>query len=113
MSSASDLRLVLITHPRRGARLFARRLVEQRLAACVNLVAADSLFLWRGALDSAREQLLIVKTRAAHLSALERHLRAEHPYDTPELVALDPVHVAPRYLAWLRPELPQRAARRR
>ena len=100
-----DLCIVLVTHPRRGARAFARELVEQRLAACVNLVPAASLFLWRGDVDVASETLLIVKTRSGRVRALERHLAAEHPYDVPECIVLDPVHVERRYLAWLRSEL--------
>ena len=94
-------RIVLVTHPPRGARAFARALVERRLAACVNLVALDSLYRWRGRVEAARETLLVVKTSPARLAALERHVVAEHPYDTPEFVVLAPARVAPRYLRWL------------
>jgi len=93
--------VVLITHPPRGARAFARRLVDRRLAACVNLVPLTSVYRWEGAVEEGRETLLVVKTAERRLPELERHVRAEHPYDTPELVALEPAHVEPRYLAWL------------
>ena len=52
-------------------------------------------------MESAREALLLVKTSAARLSALERFVRSHHPYECPELVALAPRRVEPRYLAWL------------
>ena len=103
-------RIVLITHPARGARAFARTLVERRMAACVNLLPIASVYRWRGALEEAREVLLIAKTSAARLSALERHVVAEHPYEVPECVALDPARVEPRYLAWLRAETQPRSA---
>lgn len=97
----SKARLVLVTHPPRGARGFARRLVERRLAACVNLVPLASLYRWRGKIEGAREVLLIVKTTAARLRALERCVRDEHPYECPEFVVLAPEHVAPAYARWL------------
>lgn len=97
----ASARVVLVTHPPRGARAFARGLVERRLAACVNLVGLSSLYRWRGKVEGAREVLLVVKTTAAHLRALERCVRAEHPYECPEFVVLAPQHVAAPYLRWL------------
>ena len=94
-------RIVLVTHPRRGASAFARGLVERRLAACVNLVPLTSVYRWGGRVESAGETLLVIKTRAQCLAALERHVRATHPYDTPEFVALAAARVEPRYLRWL------------
>ena len=97
----SDARVVLITHPEGGARDFARSLVERRLAACVNLVPATSVYRWRDAIEEDPEVLLIVKTTAARLGELERSLADDHPYDVPELVALTPTHVERAYLSWL------------
>jgi periplasmic divalent cation tolerance protein len=101
---AAPARVVLVTHPVRGARAFARGLVERRLAACVQLAPLASVYRWRGRVEAAREVLFSIKTTAACVAALERHLRAAHPYDTPELVVLAPQHVEARYLAWLRAE---------
>jgi periplasmic divalent cation tolerance protein len=95
---------VLITHPPRGARAFARHLVERRLAACVNLVPLASVYRWRGKVEHAREVLLLVKTTAGRLRELERRVTAEHPYECPEFVVLAPGHVAPGYLRWLAEE---------
>jgi periplasmic divalent cation tolerance protein len=98
-------RIVLITHPEEGAEAFARGLVEARLAACVNLLHAQSVYRWRGALHSDPEALLVVKTMAARLAELERHLAQHHPYDVPECVALEPAQVEERYQAWLSAEV--------
>lgn len=97
-------RVVLVTHPVRGARAFARELVEQRLAACVNLVPVASLYRWKGKVESSRELLLVVKTTTRVLARLERHVRARHPYQCFEFVALAPARVERRYLAWLAAE---------
>jgi periplasmic divalent cation tolerance protein len=94
-------RLVLVTHPVHGARAFARRLVERRFAACVNLVPLASVYRWRGKVEGAREVLLLVKTTAPRLGELERAVRAAHPYECPEFVVLAAQHVAPAYLRWL------------
>lgn len=100
----SSPRIVLVTHPLRGAKAFARRLVELRLAACVNLVALESTYRWRGKIESAREIQLVIKTRAARVPALERHVGSEHPYDTPEFLVVSPRRAGERYLRWLQAE---------
>lgn len=97
-------RIVLVTHPVRGARVFARFLVARRLAACVQLVPLASIYRWRGRIEEAREVLLSIKTTRARVAAIERHVQSAHPYDTPELVVLAPEHVERRYLAWLHAE---------
>jgi periplasmic divalent cation tolerance protein len=101
---APSARVVLVTHPPRGARAFARRLVERRLAACVNLVPLASVYRWHGQVEGAREVLLVTKTTAARVPALERWVRAEHPYECPEFVVLAAQHVAPAYARWLAAE---------
>jgi len=97
----ADARLVLVTHPPRGAQAFARSLVGRRLAACVNLVPVSSVYRWRGKVERAREVLLVVKSTGGRLRELERHVRDEHPYECPEFVVLEPRHVARGYLRWL------------
>lgn len=96
-------RVVLVTAPDLAvARALARGLVERRLAACVNLVPGlESVYRWQGAVENANEVLLLVKTAAERLPALEDFLAAEHPYDLPECIALEPARIEPRYLAWL------------
>ena len=106
-------RVVLVTHPVKGAGAFAGRLVEERLAACVNLVPIDSVYRWQGRVERARELLLVLKTSAARLPQIERFLEREHPYDVPECVALDPARVEARYGAWLLREVSPVSVRRK
>lgn len=80
----------------------ARRLVEDGLCACVNLVpGVRSYFRWQGAVDAAEELLLVIKTTAAAVPALEQRLLELHPYEVPEILALPVAGGAPGYLRWL------------
>ena len=101
MRSEAQPRIVLVTHPRDGADAFARDLVERALAACVNLIPVQSIYRWKGAVEEDPETLLVIKTTAARLPALEDALTERHPYDVPECIALAPDRVEPGYLAWL------------
>lgn len=98
----TEPRLVLVTAPDEAvAEQLARRVVEARIAACVNLVPGlKSVYRWEGAVQCDPEVLLLVKTTAARLRELEDLLQREHPYDTPECVAIEPTAVEARYLAW-------------
>jgi periplasmic divalent cation tolerance protein len=82
---------------------FARALVEERLAACVNVLPLmTSTYRWKGAIESDREHQLIVKTSADRLEALKVRLQTLHPYDVPELLVLEAADGAEAYLDWLR-----------
>ena len=83
----------------------ARAAVERRLAACGQVAGPiDSTYWWNGAVDSASEWQVVYKTTAARTDALVAMLRAEHPYDTPEIIATPIVAGNPDYLAWVRTE---------
>ena len=85
-----------------AAREAARKLVEAKLAACVNLVpAVESVYRWEGKIESSAEVLAIIKTTSSSYDALERALKELHPYQVPEIVALDAVRVHPAYAAWI------------
>jgi uncharacterized protein involved in tolerance to divalent cations len=80
----------------------AHLLVEDGLAACVQVLpGVTSVYRWQGRVETAQEHLLLVKTTAASFEAIRERVGAEHPYDTPEVIALPVVAVAPRYAAWL------------
>lgn len=98
--------LVLTNVPDRDtADKLARALVEARAAACVNVLAAcRSIYQWRGAVDTAEEIPLLIKTTAAHYARVETIVRALHPYDVPELIAVPITHGLPDYLDWLAKE---------
>jgi periplasmic divalent cation tolerance protein len=85
-----------------AAERIARALVEQGVAACVNVVpGVTSFYRWKGALERDAETLLVIKARADRFAALEAALVALHPYEVPELIAI-PVGAGHRpYLDWL------------
>ena len=85
-----------------SAKRVASALVEERLAACVNLLpAVTSIFRWEGKVQREAEVLLIIKTRRASFDAVAARVKALHPYTVPELIALPIDAGTPDYLAWL------------
>lgn len=102
----SDTLLVLCTCPdAESAGRIARALVEERLAACVNRVPGlTSVYRWQGAIQEDDEVLLLIKTRRERFEALRARLVALHPYDVPEVIALDIATGHAPYLEWLRTE---------
>jgi periplasmic divalent cation tolerance protein len=87
----TNLILMLTTMPDDDrADLLARTLIEERLAACVNVHAAmTSTYRWQGRIEAARERQVVIKTTRARLAALETRLRSLHPYELPEMVVID------------------------
>jgi periplasmic divalent cation tolerance protein len=98
--------LVLTNLPdRAAAERIADLLVEQRLAACVNVLApCRSVYRWKGALQRDEEHPLLIKTTSERYAALEQALRAAHPYELPEIVALPIERGLPAYLEWVAAE---------
>jgi len=98
--------VVLITTPRGNkGRTLAKKLVEARLAACVNIVpTVESTYWWEGKIQKGREALLIVKTRKMLLKKLISFVQKNHPYSVPEVIALDIKAGHRPYLAWLEKE---------
>jgi len=95
--------LVLSTFPdAKTAREITRTLVDERLVACGNLLpGVESIYRWKGAVESAAEVMAIYKTTRSAYPALEERLKSLHPYEVPELVALTPSGGWPPYLAWI------------
>ena len=85
------------------ARRIARAVVEARLAACVNIVpgAVQSIYRWKGKVESARERLLLIKTSCRRLAKLRKTVEQLHSYDVPEFIALPIAAGSPAYLAWV------------
>lgn len=88
-----------------SAEKLAQTLVGTRAAACVNVLAAcRSIYRWQGAVEAANEIPLLIKTTAANYPRIEAIVRAQHPYDVPELIAVPITHGLPDYLRWLATE---------
>lgn len=102
LTSAANVRVLLSTITPGKARTVAATLVEERYAACVNLVpGVRSVYRWKDALCDEPETLLVIKSRADQVDALARRLAELHPYEVPELLCLTPESALPAYLAWL------------
>ena len=99
----SDVLLILCTFPdSEQARQIGTLLVERQLAACVNLLpAVESIYRWQGKVETAAEVLAVFKTTAAAFPAFEQALAELHPYEVPEILALEPAAVAAPYRDWL------------
>jgi periplasmic divalent cation tolerance protein len=88
-----------------SAQILARTLVEQRLAACVNLLpAVQSIYRWNGAVEEAAEVTLLIKTTTARYAELEQAIQALHPYELPEVIAVPVSAGLPAYLGWIAQE---------
>ena len=103
MKSAKSFTLVLVTAPNvKTARRLAKQALQARLVACANLVPGiESHYWWQGRLERGREILVLFKTQAKHLAALEQLILESHPYDTPEIITVPLTQGTPRYLAWI------------
>jgi periplasmic divalent cation tolerance protein len=101
-----QLSIILVTAPSQDvAQQLAHDLVTERLAACVNVVPGlTSIYAWEGKIEQAEEVLMIIKTHSSCYAALEEHIRAHHPYDTPEIVEISAGRVAPKYWQWVMKE---------
>lgn len=99
----SDVRLVLCTFPDvEKAREIGMKLVEERLAACVNLLpGVESIYRWQGVVESSAEVLAIFKTTADGWAAFAARLKELHPYEVPEIIAVEPDQVTAAYAKWV------------
>ncbi|MCI0525333.1 MAG: divalent-cation tolerance protein CutA [Acidobacteria bacterium] len=99
----SDALVVLTTVEKQedGARL-ARLLIERRLAACAQVLAPMiSIYRWQGKIEQSGEVLLLIKTTRAVYQELEEAIKQNHPYETPEIIALPVETGSNDYLGWL------------
>lgn len=88
-----------------SARTLAGQLLDARLAACVNILApCRSVYRWQGKIEDASETPLLIKTTAERYAALEKAIRAAHPYELPEIIAVPITHGLPDYLRWVATE---------
>jgi len=95
--------IVITTFPSNGdVAALAHTLVSERLAACVNVLPQmESTYRWQGAVDTASERQLIIKTESSRIESLKQRLSALHPYDVPELLVLAVADGGESYLRWI------------
>jgi periplasmic divalent cation tolerance protein len=97
------IRIVLCTFPSvETARQIGTALIEKQLAACVNLIpAVESIYRWQGKVESATETLAVFKTSETTYHEFAEELAALHPYEVPEIIAIEPMAVAGSYAEWV------------
>lgn len=103
MAEPAQVLVVLTNLPDRAAAVgLAQALVAERLAACVNILGpCQSVYRWKGAVESAEEVPLLIKTTTARYADLEAGIRRLHPYELPEIVAVPLARGLPDYLDWV------------
>jgi periplasmic divalent cation tolerance protein len=102
MKRADRIVVFITAGSQEEAHRIARLLVKEKKAACVNIVpGVDSLFRWKGKIDSAHEALLLVKTRAPLLPQIISLVKKAHSYQVPEIIALPIIDGSEDYLRWL------------
>lgn len=106
MSKDSDVLLVLSNLPdQASAARLAAMLVDQRAAACVNVLApCASVYRWQGRIETAAEVPILIKTTRAAYVRVEKIVREHHPYELPEIIALPVEDGLPGYLNWVAQE---------
>jgi periplasmic divalent cation tolerance protein len=103
MSDRNNFVVIFVTAPDgQFAEGLARRLVEERLAACVNIVPGlRSVFWWEGEVQESEEVLLLLKARREDVDAVAERVRGLHPYEVPEVIAAEIVAGLDVYLSWV------------
>ena len=100
----ADAAIIVLTSlpDQEAAQALARTLLAGRLAACVNVGSSvESMYHWRGEIETAREVPVVVKTRRALYGAVEAAIVAAHPYELPEIIAVPVIHGLAGYLDWI------------
>lgn len=106
MKQPTDIVVLITTSGEEEAHRIAGQLLNQKRAACVNIVPrVHSLFWWQGKPDSANESLLIVKTKASLLSAIVNLVKETHSYEVPEVIGLPIIGGNEDYLKWIDSEV--------
>jgi len=99
----NDLLLVICNTPdKESAHKLARLLLAEKLCACVNILPQiESLYTWEGKLEQANEVTMLIKTTKACYQQLQNTVKTNHPYEIPEIIAVDIADGSPEYLNWI------------
>ncbi|MDA0323970.1 MAG: divalent-cation tolerance protein CutA [Verrucomicrobia bacterium] len=102
MSESNNVVVITTTAPsRESAETLARSLVEQRIAACVQMAPIRSVYRWKGAIETSEETALWIKTRSALQERVIRSISGQHEYEVPEILALPAVGGLEAYVQWI------------
>jgi periplasmic divalent cation tolerance protein len=105
MNDTTGLLILTNLPDQQSANALARRLLEQGLAACVNIMPpVQSIYRWQGVIEEATEVSVMIKTTVARYDALQQAIMAVHPYEVPEIIAIPIRAGLPAYLDWLQKE---------
>ncbi len=89
-----------------SARATGKKLLEEKLAACVTLIAdVESQYHWQGKIESSREHLTHIKTSALLFEQVSKLIRSSHPYEVPEIIATEIKYIDPDYTLWMQDSL--------
>lgn len=97
-----NVRIVFISVPRDEAKVLGKRIVENRLAACVNIIPRiDSFYWWQDKINTDEESLIIAKTSQLKVEALITFVKENHPYEIPEVITVPLAEGLPDYINWV------------
>ncbi|MEM2135476.1 MAG: divalent-cation tolerance protein CutA [Candidatus Freyarchaeota archaeon] len=100
------IQVVTTTGKKEDAKKIAQKLVEKRLAGCVQIVGPiESTYWWKGKVETSEEWLCFIKSEKSLFAELEKEIKEVHPYETPEIIAFPIVDGSKKYLEWLKSEL--------
>jgi periplasmic divalent cation tolerance protein len=106
----SYIQVTTTTETKEQAQTIAQHLVETKLAACVQITGPiTSIYRWKGKVENAQEWLCLIKTRNDLYNKVEAAIKSQHPYETPEIIAVPIVKGSKEYLNWLDHELGDKA----
>ncbi len=94
--------IIVSTYPnKKSITKIANELVQNKIAACVNITKISSIYSWQGKIENASEYLVLFKTTQKNKKSLKEKIRASHPYDVPEIAEINITSINKSYLKWL------------
>ena len=102
---AEIIKIIITADSKETAEKIGRDLVERRLASCAQINGPiKSIYWWKGKIEEAEEWVCTLKSRKALYKTIEKEIRALHPYELPQIIAIDIPHALPEYVDWIRDE---------
>ena len=94
--------IIVSTYPnKKSITKIANKLVQNKIAACVNITKISSIYSWQGKIENASEYLVLFKTTQKNKKSLKEKIKASHPYDVPEIAEINITSINKSYLTWL------------